>query len=264
MPSAKPHSFLPAPREKRPETGAFVFPGPRDRVTINGMTGSGKSTFALWLFAESADFDKKPWIFIDFKSEDIIQQALREDLFEKLDVGGRIPKKPGVHVVSHNPRDGQQPVIDFLWKVYEAGRIGLFVDEATMIPEVRGEANSGGPFQSILSQGRSKEIPVYTLAQRPVNVNKMIYSENNYYSAFRLRSKDDLKRVTDHIPESSTNYERVWLKNGKEVPLKGEFWSRWYDAQKDTSFLLRPCPPREKILDILAGRLDNQKAHGAI
>src|SRR5271166_4234645 len=115
----------------------FRFPGPRDRVTINGMTGSGKSTFALWLFAESADFDKKPWIFIDFKSEDIIQQALREDLFETLDIGGRIPKKPGVHVVSHNPRDGQQPVIDFLWKIYEAGRIGLFVDEATMIPEVR-------------------------------------------------------------------------------------------------------------------------------
>jgi len=257
------YSFLPSSVQPG-RRGDFRFPGPRDRVTINGMTGSGKSTFALWLFAESADFDKKPWIFIDFKSEDIIQQALREDLFETLDIGGRIPKKPGVHVVSHNPRDGQQPVIDFLWKIYEAGRIGLFVDEATMIPEVRGEANSGGPFQSILSQGRSKEIPVYTLAQRPVNVNKMIYSENNYYSAFRLRSKDDLKRVTDHIPESSTNYERVWLKNGKEVPLKGEFWSRWYDAAQDTSFLLRPCPPKEKILDILAGRLDNQKAHGAI
>src|SRR5271166_5166797 len=249
----KTSSFLPAKKETL--RSGFRFPGPRDRVTINGMTGSGKSTFALWLFAESADFDKKPWIFIDFKSEEIIQQALSEDLFEKLDIGARIPKKPGIHVVSHNPREGLQPVIDFLWKVYEAGRTGLFVDEATMIPEVRGEANSGGPFQSILSQGRSKEIPTYVLAQRPVNVNKMVYSENNFYSAFRLRSKDDLKRVTDNIPESSSNYSHVW---GEDVAL-GRYWSRWYDADRDHSFLLRPCPPAENILDILHSRLEAAK-----
>ena len=252
------YSFLQSKKAKtKPE---FEFPGPRDRVTINGMTGSGKSTFALWLFAQSADFDKKPWLFLDFKGEELIQQAVDEGMFGSLDVGAAIPKKPGVWVVRHNPREGQGPVIDFLWRVYDAGSTGLFVDEATMIPEVRGEANSGGPFQSILSQGRSKSIPVYTLAQRPVNVNKMIYSENNYYNAFRLRSKDDLKKVTDHIPESSTNYESVW---SPELKLK-PYWSRWYDSQQDVSFLLRPCPPPEKILDLLAEKLDNQKGKRAI
>jgi hypothetical protein len=243
--------FLPTRRQP----SSFEFPGPRDRVTINGMTGSGKTTFAIWLFGESADFHKKPWIFIDFKREDIIQQALDEGLFEPLAIDARLPKKPGVWVTEHNPRDGQGPVIEWLWKIYDQGKIGLFVDEATMIPEVRGEANSGGPFQSILSQGRSKEIPVFTLAQRPVNVNKMIYSENNFYSAFRLRSKEDLKRVTDHIPETSIDYKRVW---SADLRLE-RYWSRWYDAQLDKSFLLRPCPSKEKILDRIAQRIDKLK-----
>lgn len=219
------------------------------------MTGSGKSTFALWLFAESADFDKKPWIFIDFKGEDLIEQALQEEIFEPLKIESRIPNKPGAYVVRHDPRNGQSPVADFLWRVYDAGKTGLFLDEATMIPELRGEANSGGPFQSILSQGRSKEIPVYVLAQRPVNVNNMIFTENNFYSAFRLRSRDDLKKVTNHIPEDSEGYTKVWAENLRLPP----HYSRWYDANQDRSFILKPCPPADKILDTLWARTESVK-----
>src|SRR5271166_4311466 len=138
-------SFLGKPAlaktDKSGQKAQFIFPGPRDRVTINGMTGSGKSTFALWLFAEIGDYLKKPWLILDFKGEDLITQATVEGMFEPLDIGARIPKKPGVYVVRHNARDGQGPVIEFLWRVYDAGSTGLFVDEATMIPEVRGEAN---------------------------------------------------------------------------------------------------------------------------
>lgn len=248
------YSFLP-PKEKQPSkvtAGPFVFPGPRDRTTINGMTGSGKSTFALWMFAESADFNRKPWIMIDFKGEDLIVKAVSEKLFQPIAVDAKLPKRPGVYVINHSPRDGQAPIIDFLWRVYDQGKIGLFLDEATMIPDVRGEANSGGPFQSILSQGRSKEIPVITLAQRPRFVNKMVYTECNYYSVFRLKSKDDWKQVLDEIPQQSLNYEKVW--NPDEV--LPPYWSRWYDAERNLSFKLRPCPPAEKILDLIADRVD--------
>jgi hypothetical protein len=243
---------------------SFDFPGPRDRVTVNGMTGSGKTTFAMWLFAESADFHKKPWIFVDYKRETIIQQALGEGLFEPLAVDARMPKKPGIYVVEPNPREGQGPVIDFLWRVYDAGRIGLFLDEATMIPELRGEANSGGPFQSILSQGRSKEIPTYVLAQRPVNVNLMVYTECNYYSAFKLKSKEDLKKVTNDIPEQSEGYTRVWSPGPNLFLPKYKYWSRWYDAQRNVSLLIQPSPGAEKILDRLAERIDKMKGHERI
>lgn len=249
------HRFLPPLHDKAAETIGFAFPGPRDRVTINGMTGSGKSTFALWLFAESADFDKKPWIFLDFKEEGLIAKALAAKLFGLLSIDAKIPKKPGVYVVRHNPRHGQAPVVDFLWKIYEAGKTGLFLDEATMVPELRGEANSGGPFQSLLSQGRSKEIPVWVLAQRPVNVNIMVFTENNFYSAFRLRGAEDLKKVVKNIPADSRGFARVW---GESVKVP-RYWSRWYDAEQDRSFLLRPCPSPEKILEILSDRIETAK-----
>jgi len=249
------HKFLPPPRDKRPESSGFRFPGASDRVTINGMTGSGKSTFAMWLFSESADFDKKPWFILDFKGEILIQQALREGLFTELSISARIPDKPGVYVVRHEAREGLGPVTEFLWSIYQAGKRGLFLDEATMIPELRGEANSGGPFQSILSQGRSKEIPVYVLAQRPVNVNNMVFTENNFYCAFRLRSKRDLQKVTDHIPEDSKRFDQIW---GDNLRLPAHY-SRWYDAQQDASFLLKPCPPPDRILDALFARIDSAK-----
>jgi len=247
--------FLPPRRDSAPEPSGFEFPGPTDRVTINGMTGSGKSTFAIWLFAESADFERRPWIFLDFKGEDIINRALHEKLFKPLKITADLPQNPGIYVVHHNARNGQGPVSEFLWSVYERGKTGLFLDEATMVPELRGEGNSGGPFQSILSQGRSKGIPTYVLAQRPVHVNNMVFTENNFYSAFELASKEDLKKVKSHIPSSSTNFEKVW---GDDVVLK-DYWSRWYDRKRKSSMFIRPVPDANKIIATLKERVDTMR-----
>lgn len=234
----------------------FVFPGPSDRVTVNGMTGSGKSTFAIWLFSESADFQKRPWIFLDFKGEDIINQALDEDIFKPLKIDADLKRlEPGIYVVHHDAREGQGPVVQFLWKIYAKGKTGLFLDEATMVPELRGESNSGGPFQSILSQGRSKGIPTYVLAQRPVHVNNMVFTENNYYSAFELSKPEDVKKVAGHIPVHSTNYAEVW---DPDLMLK-DHHSRWYDRKRRISFLLNPCPPENDILNKLWERVDRMK-----
>jgi len=257
------YNFLPPRRRLAPglvpgadaEPSGFQFPGPTDRLTCNGMTGSGKSTFALWLFAEGADFDKKPWVFLDYKGEELIAAALKNKLFEPLAIDQAVPRRPGIFVVRPNARAGQTPVVDFLWGIYEKGRTGVFLDEATMVPELRGEANSGGPFQSLLSQGRSKNIPVWVLAQRPVNVNNMVFTENNYYSAFEVASEDDLKKITKHIPRHSLGYDKVW---DPDLILK-DHWSRWYDRKQKKSFLLRPCPPADKIFDILAERVDKMK-----
>lgn len=253
------HKFLPPPKARDPEPSGFRFPGPRDRVTINGKSGSGKSTFAIWLFAESADFDKKPWVFIDYKKEDLIQAALKEDMFRRLKITAAIPKDPGAYVVEPDPHNPDE-VVKFLWRVYDRGRCGVFLDEATMIPELRGQANTGGPFQSLLSQGRSKEIPVWTLAQRPVNVNNMVLTENNFYVAFRLRSGKDLAKVKDEIPENSKNYDYVW---GDEWNPPARY-ARWYDDERDLSLRLRPCPPPDEILGVLFERLDNSKKHSSM
>lgn len=233
----------------------FRFPGPRDRVTINGMTGSGKSTFAFWLFAESADFEDKPWILIDYKGEDIISEMVKNKDAKVIKISEKLPDKPGVFVLYPSNRD-IDAMVDWLWHVHARGKTGLIFDEISMIPELRGEGNSGGPMKSILSQGRSKEIPVYSLAQRPVDVNKHVYTEANFTAAFRLRSRKDYDKVMDAVPDDIP----VWNNTRK---LK-QFECRWYDAEQDMGLFLGPCPPPDVILDMITKRVNNLRKHETV
>lgn len=261
-------AFLPPPDKAAPVAqtrSGFAFPGPSDRLTINGMTGSGKTTFAFWLFAESADFNKKPWAFIDYKGETLLQSALDEKMADELSLD-KLPKNPGVYVYRPDVRQGPAAVVDLLWRIYKRGHMGLFLDEATMLPELRGEGNSGGPFQSLLSQGRSKVIPVWTLAQRPAYVNKMVYSESNFSCAFKLKNDEDLtKLIKEAVSKKSINYDQVW--GSKSPDLHGPkyaHWSRWYDEGQNKSFLLRPAPGPDEILSILSDRVDKLKERRSI
>jgi DNA helicase HerA-like ATPase len=233
----------------------FRFPGPRDRVSINGMTGSGKSTFAFWLFSESADFDKKPWILIDYKNEDIISEMLANKDAKLIKLDGKLPDKPGIFVLKpeHYEIDA---MVNWLWSVYKRGKTGLMFDEISMIPELRGEGNSGGPMKSILSQGRSKEIPLYSLSQRPVDVNKHVYSEANFTAAFRLRSRKDYEKVMDAVPDDNP----VWDSTRK---LK-KYECRWYDAEQDWGAFLGPCPPPDAILDTITKRMNTIREHETV
>lgn len=249
-------SFLPPSRDRAPEPSGFQGPGNEDRVTILGMTGSGKSTFALWLFSEYADFDRKPWIFIDYKKEPLIGQAVAEKMIKPLKINGRLPDVPGIWVVYAEANNGPDPMNDFLVKVYHQGKLGIVIDETTMLPNTRGEGNTGGPYQSLLSQGRSKEIPVWSLSQRPAFINRMAFTENNYFCAFRLKSEDDNDKVMREIPKRSKNYNYVW--NEDEWYPKGH-QSRWYDANRDINYRLKPCPPPDDILNTLFDRVDTAK-----
>lgn len=261
--------FLPPPDKSAPVAplkSGFRFPGPADRLTINGMTGSGKTTFAFWLFSEGADFNKKPWVFMDFKGEILLDHALAEKMADEVSVHKPPPRSPGVFVVRPNPQNDLPAVIDYLWAIYKQGHVGLFLDEATMIPELRGTGNSGGPFQSLLSQGRSKVVPVWTLAQRPVNVNKMVYSESNFTCAFKLKNEEDEEKlIKEAVSTRSTNFDKVW---GEGAPDLHEpqfaHYSRWYDEGRNINYLLRPAPGPDQILSILFDRVDKLKQKRSI
>jgi hypothetical protein len=256
--------FLPAKDDPGPVqtfASGWRFPGPQDRLTINGKTGTGKTTFAMWLFAECADFDKKPWVFVDYKGEIILKQAEAEGMVEELPLD-RMPKNAGVYVVRPDIiKHGVEPVVNFLKLVYQRENCGLFLDEATMIPELRGDGNSGGPYQALLSQGRSKNIPVWTLAQRPAFVNKMVYSESEFTCAFRLKSQEDFKKlVTEAVADDTDNFEAVWTVNGKIKQARlPDHYSRWFDDKQGRSWILKPSPGPTEILNILFDRVDRMK-----
>ncbi len=173
-----------------------------------------------------ARFDKRPWIFFDFKKEVLLDQIGFPPL-RALKVG-KLPSKRGLYVCS--PRPGQEDEVeDMLWSIWEQGNIGLFCDEVTLMPDK-------AAFKAIQRQGRSKLIPTISCTQRPVGVDREIFTEANFVSLFNLRDIRDQKVVRD--------FTGMPL---REAPLP-RYWSRWYDVGANTEMLLKPAPHADTIV----------------
>ncbi|MGH7954348.1 MAG: hypothetical protein ACREOZ_00130 [Gloeomargaritales cyanobacterium] len=201
-------------------------PGPSNRTVVIGRTGSGKSHFGAWLLS-TQNFDSMPWVIIDFKDEhtDIINQIERA-----IPIGfDTIPDRPGIYILkpmSHESAELEQ----WLWKVYYHTNIGLFFDEAFPV----GQHNEA--FNTILMQGRSKNIPVIACTQRPVGISVYCFSEASYYMIFDLTKKGDRIKVSQEIGEISSRYN---------LP---DYHSYYYDVKNKYLDKLGPAPDEKLIL----------------
>lgn len=202
------------------------------REVIIGRTGSGKTIYGLWRLSYRS-FDQMPWIIFDYKGD----KAIREIDAEEIDFRHAPPKRPGLYVARPLPKIDDEQVNGFLWKIWRQGRVGLYFDEGYMIP-------AKGALEGIMTQGRSLEVPTITLVQRPVWIEKFVFSEADYYTVFNLNRKiDRLKvreEVTDRIP---ANYR---------LP---SFNSYYYDVGQDTLMRFQPVPDRDVILQQFENRL---------
>ena len=133
--------------------------------------------------------------------------------------------KPGVYIVHPRPDEDTEPL---LWQVWERGGIGVYIDEGYMV----GDRNAA--FRAILTQGRSKQIPVIVLSQRPVWMDRFVFSESEFFQIFRLQHNKDRKSVQEFIPKSID----------KRLP---EFHSYYYDVSRDVVTVLKPVPSIETI-----------------
>ena len=203
---------------------AFRFPGASDRTVIIGATGSGKTVFGAWILSKQR-FNKRPWIIIDFKGEELWDLVQTPPLMTlKL---GDMPSKKGLYRMSVLPGD-DDIIEEFFRKVWIKENIGLFIDEVSLI-------NSKRWFKALLRQGRSKRIPVISCTQRPVDCDREIFTESQFKSIFRLDDKRDYKIVEDFCPGTDLT---------KALPDK---WSYWYDSPHRALFKLQPCPPPDTI-----------------
>lgn len=209
--------------------GSFRLPGGDSRTTVIGATGSGKTTCGLWLLSRQR-FDKRPWLVVDFKSEAVFD-AVGFPPIEEWSLSSRPPRQKGLYLVSPRP-DQDEQLEDFLWHVFERGNLGLYVDEASLMPGPR------GAFQAILQQGRSKRIPVISCTQRPVSVERPVFSEASYFCVYRLTDKRDYKTVEGFVPDDLS------------APLRPYHW-RWYDVAHHTLLTMAPVPPPAIVADEL-------------
>lgn len=207
-------------------------PGDDTRTLIVGRTGSGKTIAALYQLSLRS-YRIRPWIVIDYKNDVTINSI---EGVEYLGLEDALPSLPGIYIVQ--PRPDEEGLVErLLWRIWERGGIGIYVDEGYMLPD-KGKSPA---FQAILTQGRSKQIPVIILSQRPVWLSRFAVSESEYYQVYWLNDERDRKTIGAFLPLDSKELN-------ERLP---EYHSLWYDVKRDRLVKLKPVPhPREIVADI--------------
>ena len=109
----------------------------------------------------------RPWIIFDYKGDDLIQSIGATEIA----ITGPVPNRAGIYIVKPIPQIDDNKVLDFLWRCWAKEYVGIYIDEGYMI----GKNNAA--LTALLTQGRSKQIEMIILTQRPVWANKFIYSK---------------------------------------------------------------------------------------
>jgi hypothetical protein len=203
------------------------------RTTVIGSTGSGKTQFSVWLLS-IRDFDLRPWVVFDFKGDELIEQ-----------IGGQIiniknkpPKEPGLYIVRPLPGD-EYYVSEFLRNCWAQENIGLYIDEGYMLPK------NDRWFRACLTQGRSKSIEIIICSQRPVFLDKFVFTESSYFAVFNMNYDEDRKTVAAYL-------------NGQRPKVLPDYHSLWYDVGRQRSDLLAPVPDTDAIIRAFEKRLEKK------
>lgn len=198
-----------------------------NRLTVLGSTGSGKTTGGLYIFgsAYGPHFATMPFVMIDFKIDNLIYDIGAVEI----PLSGGPPKEPGLYVV--RPLPGEDEFLSvFFRKCWEQENIGIFVDEGTMLPArckwVR----------ACLTQGRSKHIPMVILSQRPVNLDKYVFTEASYFAIFNINNIEDRKFTRNYL-------------DGTMPRVLPAYHFMYYDVAKNTSKVYSPVPDAETIVE---------------
>jgi hypothetical protein len=223
---------------------SFRLPDDDQRVAVIGRTGSGKTVFGAWLLSV-CNFMKTPRVIIDYKGDELLNSIER---IEEIDFK-TIPRHGGLYII--HPRVDEKDAMEaWLWKIWKRQRIGLYFDEAYMLPNSGYQARSGS-LAAIMTQGRSRKIPVISLVQRPSQINLFVFSEADYYAVFHLNRRNDKKTVQGFAEQLS------------EEVISGlpQYHSRWYDVGQDKSFLMLPAPSPDEIAERIDAKLRPKRRH---
>lgn len=217
----------------------FRFPGASHRTTIFGKTGSGKTQFASFLLSRSP-FHQQPYIIVDYKHDELLNSV---DRIREIDITkSAIPKQPGLYIVHPLPGADDARMEQWLWDIWERERVGLFFDEATLVPG-SAAGSRGYALQAILQQGRSKRVPVIAITQRPAGISRQLFTEADFFAGFYINTKPDLARAQEMLP--------IGAMDG----LRQDYTCRWFDVAKDHLTRFTPAPSADSIRAVLHERL---------
>lgn len=212
----------------------FRLPKNDERVSILGHTGSGKTQFGAMLLS-NYNFHERPFIIVDFKHDDLLNSI---EGIEEIGYKTKI-HKPGLKIIHPSPGEDDE-LESFLWKIHHQQQTGLYIDEGYMINRY------SKAFQTILTQGRSKQIPTITLSQRPALLSRFVFTEANYFSIFHLTDIKDEQNVQRFMRDPIDS----------RLP---QYHSRWFDVMQNKIFQVSPVPGKETILQRFADKMPKKK-----
>lgn len=227
-----------------------ILPKDDEHTVVVGQNGTGKSQFGAWLLS-TRPLKRKVHFLIDYKGEDLFNSLERARHIDFSDN----PKKPGLYILHAGPGD-EDEVKEFLWKIWRRENVGLFVDEAYMLPP---EYGKNRPFEAILTQGRSKRIPVITLSQRPVKVSRFVFSEAAHLVAFNLSDKRDRKTLTELAPEDFFEWVPPEYRETGIPPYHARWYSVKANAGQGARYLAKPVPDADTIREAIDSQLEPKR-----
>lgn len=214
-------------------------PNRTQRTLIVGRTGTGKTVAALWHLS-NYDLENQAWILVNFKNDEHIN-SIPNARFIDYDFFPRRKSEKGIFILNSLPQDAvrpkpQEPSIleSYLWKIWNQEQLGFMCDEAYMLGD--NEA-----FNAILTQGRSKKIPVLICSQRPVWISRFCFSESSFFQVFHLNDVRDRKTIEGFVPLEDWEL--------------GEHQSWYYDVDKNSIFKFNPVPNMDEIRNIFEMKL---------
>lgn len=214
------------------EKSPIRLPNSKQRLAVIGRTGSGKTVAALWHLS-NANFDVMPWVIVDFKTDENINAIEGAQYITTSDT----PKHPGIYIIQPHPQD--VTFGDFLERIWQRENTGVYVDEGFMMGE---NAKVENRFITLLTQGRSKHIPMIILSQRPVWMTRFVWSEADFFQVFQLTTKKDEKTIEDILPTNTV----------LDLP---DYHSVYYDVGKKRVSYLSPVPDAEILIEKINARL---------
>lgn len=212
-------------------------PDNSQHIAIVGRNGTGKSRAALWHLS-TKDLSNQKWVIIDYK---------REPDFGNIETAKYIGfdddiKENGVYIIQPMPNQVEE-MDAFLYKIHAQENMGVLVDEGYMLRD------NEVAFNALLTQGRSKRIPLIVLSQRPSWISRFVFSESTFYQVFALNDRRDRKTVTEFIDfgEGKRDYRNV-----NSLP---PFHSWYYDVGEDSLIIAAPVPDLDETMESINTKL---------
>lgn len=202
-------------------------PANNSRTVVVGSTGSGKTQFGMW-FLSTRDYRFRPWFILDYKGEKSFRDLIAKGAIDFPLNYAELPEDAGIYIIKVLPNQ-EALVSRFFRDCYQAENVGIFVDEGTMVPK-------NDPWlRACLTQGRSKEIELIICTQRPVWLDKYVFTEASYYAIFRVTSIDDRKTISNYL-------------GGVEPNSLARYHCLWYMVNEQDYVIFEPVPKMDEII----------------